>query len=92
MPENLDNSPFLGQFTLGKFVSAVWVLKFGQFTNFFQQFYTRKFASTIWVYKFGQFINIYSKSHIKNSLVQFGYINLDNSPILGTSNSHSKNS
>ena len=38
MPENLDNSPFLGQFTLGKFVSAVWVLKFGQFTNFFSNF------------------------------------------------------
>ena len=40
MPENLDNSPFLGQFTLGKFVSAVWVLKFGQFTNFFKSNFT----------------------------------------------------
>ena len=28
MPENSDNSPFLGQFTLEQFVSKIWVLKF----------------------------------------------------------------
>ena len=28
MPENVDNSPFLGQFTLEQFVSKIWVLKF----------------------------------------------------------------
>ena len=33
MPENLDNSQFLGQFTLGKFASTIWVYKFGQFIN-----------------------------------------------------------
>ena len=33
MPETFDNSPFLGQFTLEKFVRTIWVLKFGQFTN-----------------------------------------------------------